>query len=64
MNALYHLTFDDFCDWYAEAIKPRLYERDADGIPARWVEMVRHTLKSLGPKVLATRQVRCERQKS
>jgi valyl-tRNA synthetase len=30
VNALYHLTFDDFCDWYAEAIKPRLYERDAD----------------------------------
>jgi valyl-tRNA synthetase len=27
---LYHLTFDDFCDWYAEAIKRRLYERDAD----------------------------------
>ena len=25
---LYHLTFDDFCDWYAEAIKPRLYEGD------------------------------------
>ncbi|MFN0155822.1 MAG: class I tRNA ligase family protein, partial [Gaiella sp.] len=25
---LYHLTFDDFCDWYAEAIKPRLYEKD------------------------------------
>jgi valyl-tRNA synthetase len=30
VNALYHLTFDDFCDWYAEAIKPRLYEGDAD----------------------------------
>jgi valyl-tRNA synthetase len=29
-NALYRLTFDDFCDWYAEAIKPRLYERDRD----------------------------------
>jgi valyl-tRNA synthetase len=28
--ALYHLTFDDFCDWYAEAIKPRLYEDDED----------------------------------
>ncbi|HLF68180.1 MAG TPA: class I tRNA ligase family protein, partial [Gaiellaceae bacterium] len=28
MDALYHLTFDDFCDWYAEAIKPRLYERE------------------------------------
>src|SRR5256714_3563155 len=27
-DALYHLTFDDFCDWYAEAIKPRLYEGD------------------------------------
>jgi valyl-tRNA synthetase len=29
-NALYHLTFDDFCDWYAEAIKPRLYAGDED----------------------------------
>jgi valyl-tRNA synthetase len=27
-DELYHLTFDDFCDWYAEAIKPRL--RDSD----------------------------------
>jgi valyl-tRNA synthetase len=27
-DLLYHLTFDDFCDWYAEAIKPRLYEHD------------------------------------
>ena len=27
---LYHLTFDDFCDWYAEAIKPRLYGGDPD----------------------------------
>jgi valyl-tRNA synthetase len=30
VNALYHLTFDDFCDWYAEAIKPRLYDGDDD----------------------------------
>jgi valyl-tRNA synthetase len=29
-DLLYHLTFDDFCDWYAEAIKPRLYAGDAD----------------------------------
>jgi valyl-tRNA synthetase len=29
-NALYHLTFDDYCDWYAEAIKPRLYAADED----------------------------------
>ncbi|HET7745340.1 MAG TPA: valine--tRNA ligase [Gaiellaceae bacterium] len=27
---LYHLTFDDFCDWYAEAVKPRLYGGDGD----------------------------------
>jgi len=26
VQALYRLTFDDFCDWYAEAIKPRLGE--------------------------------------
>jgi valyl-tRNA synthetase len=30
MQVLYRLTFDDFCDWYLEAIKPRLYEGDAD----------------------------------
>ena len=37
---------------------PRFYDHDADGVPTRWVEMLRHTLKSLGPKVLATRMVR------
>ena len=31
-DALYHLTFDDFCDWYAEAIKPRLYAKDAGAV--------------------------------
>ena len=31
-DSLYHLTFDDFCDWYAEAIKPRLYADDAAAI--------------------------------
>ena len=31
-QALYHLTFDDFCDWYAEAIKPRLRDGDADAV--------------------------------
>jgi valyl-tRNA synthetase len=29
-GGLYHLTFDDFCGWYAEAVKPRLREGDAD----------------------------------
>jgi valyl-tRNA synthetase len=30
VDALYHLTFDDFCDWYAEAVKARLHAKDAD----------------------------------
>jgi valyl-tRNA synthetase len=30
VDALYHLTFDDFCDWYLEAIKPRLRDGDDD----------------------------------
>ncbi len=29
-GVLYHLTFDDFCDWYAEAVKQRLYDGDDD----------------------------------
>jgi valyl-tRNA synthetase len=32
VNGLYHLVFDDFCDWYAEAIKPRLYDGDEAAI--------------------------------
>ena len=39
-------------------VKQRFYDRSSGGVPVRWVEMVRHTLKSLGPKVLATRMVR------
>ena len=31
-ETLYHLVFDDFCDWYAEAIKPRLYADDCDAV--------------------------------
>jgi valyl-tRNA synthetase len=27
---LYRLTFDDFCDWFAEATKARLYDGDVD----------------------------------
>jgi starch phosphorylase len=39
-------------------VAPRFYAREAGGASARWVEMVRHTLKSLGPQVVATRMVR------
>jgi len=37
---------------------PRFYDHDAEGLPSRWLEMVRHTLASLGPKVVATRMLR------
>ncbi|RDI62969.1 alpha-glucan family phosphorylase [Nocardia pseudobrasiliensis] len=40
------------------SVLPRFYERDHDGLPVRWMEMVRHTLQTLGPKVLASRMVR------
>jgi valyl-tRNA synthetase len=30
MDELYHVTFDDFCDWYLEAVKTRLYDGDPD----------------------------------
>jgi starch phosphorylase len=45
-------------DLIENEVAPRFYDVDGDGVPTRWLEMVRHTLKSLGPKVLATRMVR------
>ena len=47
-----------FYDLLETQVKPRFYDRDSHGVPLRWVEMVRHTLRSLGPQVLATRMVR------
>jgi valyl-tRNA synthetase len=47
-NALYHLTFDDFCDWYAEAIKPRLYAEDPDALATALAALER-LLKLLHP---------------
>ena len=49
-ESLYELIEND--------VAPRFYDHDDEGVPTRWLEMVRHTLKSLGPKVLATRMVR------
>ncbi|NKI45319.1 alpha-glucan family phosphorylase [Streptomyces physcomitrii] len=39
-------------------VAPRFYERGPEGLPDRWIEMVRRTLTQLGPKVLAGRMVR------
>ncbi|OMC44802.1 alpha-glucan family phosphorylase [Mycobacterium sp. IS-1264] len=49
-SALYNLL--------EQAVAPKFYERDEHGVPPRWIEMVRHTLQTLGPKVLASRMVR------
>ena len=48
VDELYHLTFDDFCDWYAEAVKGRLYEGDADA-RATAVAALERLLKLLHP---------------
>jgi len=45
-------------DLIEHQVAERFYRRDTNNIPTQWVAMVRHTLKSLGPKVLATRMVR------
>ncbi|GAB3441367.1 alpha-glucan family phosphorylase [Actinophytocola sediminis] len=39
-------------------VSPLFYDRGADGVPAHWLAMVRHTLASLGPQVQASRMVR------
>jgi starch phosphorylase len=41
-----------------KSVAPLFYDRDADGIPPGWVERIRHTFRSLGPKVQAERMVR------
>jgi glycogen phosphorylase len=45
-------------DLIESSVAPTFYGRGDDDIPHRWVEMMRHTLKTLGPKVLASRMVR------
>ena len=41
-----------------DRVAPRFYDRNAEDLPERWIEMVRRTLVTLGPKVLAGRMVR------
>lgn len=45
-------------DLVDHSVAPTFYERDEHGLPHRWLAMVRHTLQTLGPKVLASRMVR------
>ncbi|WP_431774953.1 alpha-glucan family phosphorylase [Streptomyces cucumeris] len=41
-----------------QRVAPRYYDRGPDGLPARWIDMVRRTLTTLAPKVPAGRMVR------
>jgi glycogen phosphorylase len=49
-NALYELL--------AHTVAPRFYDTGPDGLPRRWLEMLGHTLRALGPRVQASRMVR------
>jgi starch phosphorylase len=39
------------------AVVPSFYERDESGLPVRWLEMVRASLRTLGPQFSATRML-------
>ncbi|MSW87063.1 MAG: alpha-glucan family phosphorylase, partial [Actinobacteria bacterium] len=45
-------------DLIEKKVAPLFYDRGADNVPHGWVEMLRHNLRTLGPKVLARRMVR------
>ena len=45
-----HAVFDD-------EVLPAFYERDAAGLPQRWIALMRASLRSLGPRFCATRML-------
>ncbi|MFI8385322.1 alpha-glucan family phosphorylase [Streptomyces sp. NPDC085540] len=54
-----HLEASALYELIENRVAPRFYDRTGhSGLPVRWIEMVRRTLVSLGPKVLAGRMVR------
>ncbi|TXN29743.1 alpha-glucan family phosphorylase [Lacisediminihabitans profunda] len=52
------LEADSLYDLIEHQIAPRFYDRNADGVPVRWVEAIRHTLATLSPELSADRMVR------
>jgi glycogen phosphorylase len=49
---------DALFDLFEEQVTPMFYERDDAGRPARWLAMVRASLRTNGPRFSATRMVR------
>jgi starch phosphorylase len=41
-----------------EEVTPAFYEREADGTPKRWIELMRASLRTIGPRFSASRMVR------
>jgi glycogen phosphorylase len=52
------LEADSMYDLIEHQIAPRFYDRAADGVPARWVSSIRHTLATLSPALSADRMVK------
>jgi valyl-tRNA synthetase len=51
VERLYHLTFDDFCDWYLESIKPRLDQPDVKATAFAALERLLALLHPVMPHV-------------
>jgi len=51
VERLYHLTFDDFCDWYLESIKPRLGEESVRATALAALERLLELLHPVMPHV-------------
>jgi valyl-tRNA synthetase len=51
VDRLDHLTFDDFCDWYLESIKPRLGEPDVKATAFAALERLLELLHPVMPHV-------------
>ena len=45
-------------DLLGNSVAPMFYRQDTDGVPGGWVDMIRHALRTLGPRVPAERMVR------
>ena len=45
-------------DLLGKSVAPLYYQRGRDGLPEQWLESVSHTVRTLGPKALASRMVR------
>ena len=50
-------TAADLCRTLEHQVSPAFYERGANGLPDAWIELMRASLRTLGPRFSATRMV-------